>query len=205
MSSVTTVDEASDGAYIQLTSVTNRGGFRAKMVLDVKGRNGKVRRISKDVKQGDDLYEITKLEQYFGYFVKEMSTAPEYVEFMNGIFVRVGETLGGINDKELKRKLIAKTIESHLDKEVKLNPKGIKVLSLFFIDTVAKYRLYDEEGNHENGDYAQVFEEEYERLISLPKYQTLFKEVLDLDADVTEVHKGYFSSDRKAKASKGAV
>lgn len=201
VASVTTIDEASDGAYIQLVSVTNRGGFKAKMVLDVKGRNGKVKRTNKDVKQGDDLYEITKLDQYFGYFIREMSTAPEYVGFTNGEIVQIGETVGGINDNELKRKLIAKTIEEHLNKEVQLNPKGIKVLSLFFIDTVAKYRLYDDEGNNMNGDYAQMFEEEYERLVASPKYRTLFKEVLDLDADVTDVHKGYFSSDRKAKAS----
>ena len=201
VASVTTIDEASDGAYIQLVSVSNRGGFKAKMVLDVKGRNGKVKRTSQDVKHGDDLYEITKLDQYFGYFVREISVDPEFVDFNNGHRIKTGETLGGINDREIKRKLIAKTIEEHLDKEVTLNPKGIKVLSLFFIDAVAKYRQYDDEGNHTNGDYAQIFEEEYQRLISYPKYQTLFKEVLELDADVADVHKGYFSSDRKAKAS----
>lgn len=201
VASVTTIDEASDGAYIQLVSVSNKNGFKSNMILDIKGKNGKVRRISKEVKQGHDLYEITKLDQYFGYFVREISVSPEYVEFANGQLVKTGETLGGINDKEIKRKLIAKTIQEHLDKEVKLNPKGIKVLSLFFIDAVAKYRLYDNEGNHENGDYAQIFEEEYKRLINFPKYQSLFKEVLDLDTDVSEVHKGYFSSDKKSKVS----
>lgn len=201
VASVTTIDEASDGAYVQLTSVSNKGGFSANMVLDVKGRGGKVTRTNKEVKQGDDLNEITKLDQYFGYFVRELSVAPEYVEFANGHMVQTGETIGGISDREIKRKLIAKTIQEHLDKEVKLNPKGIKVLSLFFIDTVAKYRLYDDEGNHENGEYAQIFEEEYQRLINSSKYLTLFKEVLELDADVTDVHKGYFSSDKKSKAS----
>src|SRR5690606_9990252 len=98
-------------------------------------------------------------------------------------------------------KLIAKTIQEHLDKEIILNPKGIKVLSLFFIDTVAKYREYDEEGNFLLGDYAQMFEEEYAKLIQREKYQSIFNEIRDKNVEVGDVHKGYFSSDKKSKAS----
>ena len=202
VASITTKNEVSDGAFIQCISITNRNGIKAKLVLDIKGRNGKVDRKPKDVKLGDDLYEITKLDQYFGFIINEINTDPEYVNFSNGRLVQTGETLGGVSDREIKRKLIAKTIEEHLDKEVKLNPKGIKVLSLFFIDSVAKYRQYDEEGNPANGEYAEIFEEEYNRIIQSAKYKlTLFKEVKEVDTIVSDVHKGYFSSDKKGKKS----
>lgn len=202
VASVTTKNEVSDGAFIQCLSITNKNGIKAKLVLDIKARGGKVDRKPKDVKLGDDLYEITKLDQYFGFIINEINTDPEYVNFSNGRLVQTGETLGGVNDREIKRKLITKTIEEHLDKEVKLNPKEIKVLSLFFIDSVAKYRQYDEEGNPANGEYAGIFEEEYNRIIQLPKYKlTLFKEVKEIDTIVSDVHKGYFSSDKKGKKS----
>lgn len=202
VASITTKNEVSDGAFIQCVSITNKNGFKAKLIIDIKGKNGKVSRVAKEVKQGTDLYEITKLDQYFGFIVRDINTEPEYVEFANGQLIQTDQILGGVNDKEIKRKLIAKTIEEHLDKEVKLNPKGIKVLSLFFIDTVAKYRQYDEEGNHFNGDYAQIFEEEYNRIIQLPKYKlTLFKEVKEVNTNVLDVHKGYFSSDKKGRKS----
>lgn len=201
VASITVKDEASDGAFIQCMSVSNKSGFKAKLTLDIKAKGGKVSRKPKDIKLGDDLYEITKLDEYFGYFVSEINVEHEYIEFSNGQFIKVGHTLGGLNDIEIKRKLIAKTIKEHLDKEVKLNPKGIKVLSLFFIDSVSKYREYDEEGNHQNGEYARIFEEEYTRLIASPKYQSLFKEVKELKSNVQEVHTGYFSSDKKGKKS----
>ncbi|MGV0966977.1 DEAD/DEAH box helicase family protein [Empedobacter falsenii] len=202
VASITTKNEVSDGAFIQCLSITNKSSIKAKLVIDIKGRNGKVDRKPKDVKLGDDLYEITKLDQYFGFVINEINTDPEYVNFSNGRLIQTGETLGGVNDREIKRKLIAKTIEEHLDKEVKLNPKGIKVLSLFFIDSVAKYRQYDEDGHHTNGDYADIFEEEYNRIIQLPKYKlTLFKEVKEINTDVADVHKGYFSTDKKGKKS----
>lgn len=200
VASVTTKDEVSDGAFIQVLSISNKNGFKVKLNLDVKGKNGKVTRSPKEVKLGDDLYQITKLDQYYGFNVSEISTEPEFIEFSNGQFLQSGQTLGGVNDTDIKRKLIAKTIQEHLDKEVKLNPKGIKVLSLFFIDKVARYREYDEEGNKLNGEYAQIFEEEYNRIIQSPKYKlSLFKEVQDLEVNVSDVHKGYFSTDKRSK------
>jgi type III restriction enzyme len=93
------------------------------------------------------------------------------------------------------------TIEAHLDKELILNPQNIKVLSLFFIDRVANYRMYDEEGNRQNGKYAQLFEEEYEKLIKKPKYHTLFNELRDRKVEISQVHNGYFSIDKTSKAS----
>ena len=97
--------------------------------------------------------------------------------------------------------MISKTIEEHLDKEIVLNGQGIKVLSLFFVDAVANYRKYDEDGNQINGDYASIFEEEYTKLIRKPKYQNLFNELHDNELDASLVHNGYFSIDKKSKKS----
>lgn len=202
VASITTQNKVSDGAFIQCLGISNKNGIKAKLTIDIKGKNGKVKRGNKEVSLGSDLYEITNLAQYFGFIINEINAEAEYVQFTNGNLVQVGQILGGLSDNTLKRQLIAKTIQEHLDKEVKLNPKGIKVLSLFFIDTVAKYRQYDEDGNPTNGDYAQIFEEEYQRIIQLPKYQlSLFQEVNDRNVEVSDIHEGYFSTDKKAKKS----
>ena len=96
----------------------------------------------------------------------------------------------------MKRQMIRRTIKEHLDKEKRLRPQGIKVLSLFFIDVVAHYRTYAPDGEPQKGKYAIMFEEEYRRLATHPDYQTLFKEV-DLQSDASEVHDGYFSIDKR--------
>jgi type III restriction enzyme len=96
----------------------------------------------------------------------------------------------------VQREMIRRTIREHLDKEKRLRPQGIQVLSLFFIDEVAKYRSYDADGHPVKGDYARIFEEEYRRAAKLPEYNTLFKEV-DLTRAAGEVHNGYFSIDKK--------
>jgi type III restriction enzyme len=97
--------------------------------------------------------------------------------------------------------MIRRTIKEHLDKEKRLRPQGIKILSLFFVDAVEKYRKYDADGNPVKGDYARIFEEEYRRAAKLPDYQTLFQEV-DLNRAAEEVHNGYFSIDRKKVGNK---
>lgn len=96
----------------------------------------------------------------------------------------------------VKRQMLRRTIKEHLDKELRLRPQGIKVLSLFFIDSVQHYRQYDLDGNLQKGKYALMFEEEYRRYAAHPDYHTLFQEV-DLQSDATEVHDGYFSIDKK--------
>ena len=111
-------------------------------------------------------------------------------------WLRVGESMGGVDDEAMKRQMIRRTIKEHLDKELRLAPLGIKVLSLFFIDSVKRYRMYDEEGNPQKGRYAEIFEEEYRRLAGHPDYQSLFKEV-DVRSAAAEVHNGYFSIDKK--------
>ena len=92
--------------------------------------------------------------------------------------------------------MINRTIREHLDKEKRLRPQGIKVLSLFFIDAVDRYRAVDADGNPTKGIYARLFEEEYRRLAAHPDYQTLFEGV-DLTHEAAAVHEGYFSIDRK--------
>ncbi len=193
---------AIDGAYMKLISVKNKPNIRAKVDLDIL-ENGKRKRKPKELKKNDDLLEITKLQQYEGFIVNDIYTQAgnEYIEFINGTILKPGGSIGTIDDSLIKRMMIRKTIEEHLNKELVLNPKGIKVLSLFFIDAVKHYRIYDEDGNMQNGDYANMFEEEYKNLIKKPRYQSLFSEIKDLNPEVPELHNGYFSIDKKAKAN----
>ena len=99
--------------------------------------------------------------------------------------------------RKVQREMIHRTIKEHLDKEKRLRPQGIKVLSLFFIDAVDRYRRYDADGNPVKGDYARIFEEEYTRLAKHPDYQVLFKEVDVTHTTAEDVHNGYFSIDKK--------
>jgi type III restriction enzyme len=206
VASVKVEGAAIDGAYLKLVSVKNKPNIRAKVDLDILER-GERKRKPKDLKKNDDLLEITKLQQYEGFIVNDIytQTGNEYIEFINGTILKLGESIGTVDDSLIKRMMIRKTIEEHLDKELTLNPKGIKVLSLFFIDAVKHYRLYDEDGNVQNGDYATMFEEEYKKLIKKPKYQSLFGEIKDLNSEAQEIHNGYFSIDKKSKASNKKV
>lgn len=194
---------ASAGAYIKLLQVSNKNGFKAKVELDVKGKDGKAKREKKDIKPGDDLLQLTKLEQYDGYLVRDIYTDidNECLDFTNDVLLRLNMSIGGTDDLSIKRAQIAKTIEEHLNKELILNPKGIKVLSLFFIDKVSNYREYNSDGNSSNGIYARLFEEEYKKIISRPRYKNLFEGVRDVSEEVSLIHNGYFAVDKKPKAS----
>jgi type III restriction enzyme len=195
--------EAKSGAYLKLVSVSNKNGITAKLELDVRDNNGKSKRSKKDVRAGDDLEMITKLGEYENLMIRHIYTTEgnQYIEFTNDMELKVGEMLGSVDDLLIKRLQIQKTIEEHLDKELVLNPKGIKVLSLFFIDKVSNYRIYDSEGIAQNGRYAEIFEEEYKRIIKRSRYKTLFEGIRDIDAEANEIHNGYFSIDKKPKAS----
>lgn len=195
-------------AYIQLESVTNTEGIKAKLDVDIQGKNGKVKRATKWVKTGDDLEEITNREVYHGYIIKDI-----YYQNMNdgwcvtftsnSTVVQEHKSIGCIDEDLMKREQIHLTIEAHLDKELILNPKNIKVLSLFFIDKVSNYRKYDEQGIAQKGKYAQMFEEEYNKLIKKEKYATLFNQLRDRNVSVDQVHDGYFSIDPKKKDNNG--
>ena len=188
-------------AYLKLLTVDNKKTpITARVELDVKDKKGIVKRNPVLVKRGDDLYEKSGgRDVYEGYIVNEIycEVGNEYVSFTTkGVILRPGEAVGDLDDLVIKEQQIRKTIEEHLDKELVLNRQGIKVLSLFFIDRVANYRYYDEEGTPQKGIYARLFEKHYSDLSKQPKYHTLFKDI-DLDTAVEEVHNGYFSIDKK--------
>ncbi len=191
-------------AYIRLISVKVSKGYpEAKVEVDVF-KNGSISRKTITVKQNYDLEQLTDRIEYEGYIIKDIHAVAgnEYIDFTSkDDVIRLEQAIGSVDEKQIKTAMISKTIEEHLDKELVMNPQGIKVLSLFFIDSVGKYRVYDEEGNAENGEYAEIFEREYLKLITKPKYVSLFGEITDGEKDASLVHNGYFSIDKKSKAS----
>jgi len=190
-----------NNAYLKLLSVNNKKTpITARIEMDVKDSKGSVKRTTLTVKHGDDLYDKSKgRDVYEGYIISEIycEEGNEYVAFTSKPdILRIGKPIGDVNDLAIKEQMIRKTIEEHLNKELVLNKQGVKVLSLFFIDRVANYRYYDENGNPQKGIYATLFEKHYNDLIRQPKYNTLFKDI-DLDTAAEEVHNGYFSADKK--------
>ncbi|MEE1130257.1 MAG: DEAD/DEAH box helicase family protein [Caryophanon sp.] len=185
-------------AYLKLVSIkTTAKTITATVEMLVKNKT-EIEKKEIKLKQGDDLYVKSKrIAAYESVgFVKDISAEPgnEYIEFSGEpSIIRLSQSQN--KDLEIKRGQIRKTIEEHLNKELKLNEKGIKVLSLFFIDNVANYRQYDEEGNEVLGIYGQIFEEEYKDALKSEKY----KKLRDYNVPVEEVHNGYFSVDGKRK------
>jgi type III restriction enzyme len=192
--------------YVRLLSVSNRRGvITAKVELDAQTSTG-VHRREMTVQDGDNLEMTTGREIYHDCRVGEIRVAKDD-EFMElrypggEQYLRRGQAYGDVEPLAVQRQMIHRTIKEHLDKEKRLAPQGIKVLSLFFIDSVEKYRQYDAGGNPVKGDYARIFEEEYRRLAKHPDYQSLFKEV-DLTTAAEDVHNGYFSIDKKKVGNK---
>ena len=196
-----TIEDAHNKPYVRLLSTNNRRGMiSATVELDVEEIRG-VRRRQKTVWDGDDLEQTTGRTVYRNCRIGEIRVerGSEFMELRvpgAELYLRPGEAWGDVNALALQREMIRRTIREHLDKEKRLLPQGIKVLSLFFIDAVDRYRRYNEDGNPTKGDYANVFEQEYRRLANHPDYRTLFQEV-DLTKAAEEVHNGYFSIDRK--------
>ena len=192
---------------MKLLAVANKKGvITASIEVDRENAAGAVRRETITVQDGFDLEQETGRPLYANVRIGEIraAKADQFIELKvpgGEAFLRVGEAWGDVDPKAVQRAMIARTIKEHLDKEKRLRPLGVKVLSLFFIDEVAKYRQYDEQGNAVKGEYALMFEEEYKRLAKHPDYQSLFKEV-DLSAAANEVHNGYFSIDKKKIGSK---
>ena len=196
-------------AFIRLLKTDNRKSpIRAHIELDVMQKNGTVKRMKKWIRKGDDLLEVSGGRSvYDGYIIDDIycEKGGETISFTSKPdIIRLGEAVGEVNLDDYKRLQIRKTIEKHLQKEMMLRPKGIKVLSLFFIDRVANYRIYDDEGNPQPGKYAVIFEDEYRREIKKPKYRSLFKEA-DIETAAEGVHDGYFAVDKKKTASGNAV
>lgn len=147
----------------------------------------------------DDLYALSKgMEQYKGYHINEIDPIRGIVTFTNNVEIHTGEVLGDVSEKDIRRVQIRETIRSHFEKEKELYNRGIKTLSLFFIDKVENYRKYDADGNEVNSEYGQMFEEEYTSVLN--EYLTLFNTPYEQylrSIDVHSTHAGYFSIDKK--------
>ncbi|MHA6183629.1 type III restriction-modification system endonuclease [Pseudomonas mohnii] len=199
------IEGGNNKPYIRLESTHNhKGSITAKIEIDVQ-RGQKISRETLTVEDGDDLEQIANRPIYENMQIGTITCGKnnESIQIKGkGIdeTLRPGEAIGGVSPDEIKRLMIRRTIKEHLDKEKTFaaNKQPIKVLSLFFIDSVEHYRQYDEDGNAVKGKYATMFEEEYTKLAKSNDYQSLFNEI-DLETSASEVHNGYFSIDKKER------
>lgn len=190
-------------SYLYLESINlSAGNPTATLQFEIKMANGTHKKKSRIVREGDNLYAYSNgLEEYKNNFVvSRIDGRNDSVEFVNGIKIFAGEVKGAVDEDQLRRIQIRETILSHIDRERQLFSKGIKVLSLFFIDEVANYREYDAAGQPLNGKYADMFEEEYRDIIENPMQTTIedeeYKKYLE-SIPAEKTHSGYFSIDKK--------
>ncbi|MGP5133557.1 type III restriction-modification system endonuclease [Psychrobacter cibarius] len=175
----------------------------ARLDIEEKTKTGVKRRIRR-VKKGSDLYTLSnQAEQYKDrYVVAEIDARDQSLTFTNGIKINVGHALGQIDEQLMRTIQIRETIRAHLEKERVLFNQDIKVLSLFFIDEVAKYRQYDDQGNRIDGEYAQIFADQYKQLVDdmvgLNVEDDAYLNYLS-EIDVDRTHNGYFSVDKKSQ------
>ena len=199
-----TSNEASTKPYVKLLSVSDKNGYTCHLEIYYNNKKtGVIEKKTVTAKTKDDLWELSNSVDYYkgsGYTIDNIDCFPgeESVSFANGDYINIGDCIGNVDDSVIKKAQIRQTIEMHLNKELHHVKHGIKVLSLFFIDEVAKYRDYSRED--EKGDYQIWFEEEYSKLINLPKYKVLrekYGEYISTDPHV--VHDGYFAQDGKGR------
>ena len=190
--------------YLYLQDIiVSKSAPEARLELEIETKNGFKREVRKICK-GDNLYDVShQAEQYNDrYVVADIDARDNSVTFLNGIKIHVGEALGHVDEKVMRTIQIRETIRAHIQKERQLYHQGIKVLSLFFIDEVAKYRQYDEEGNAVDGEYVQIFKEQYRHVLNevsgLNLEQDAYFDYLEA-IDVNKTHNGYFSVDKKSK------
>lgn len=198
---------AGTNAYLYLEGIEiSKKAPVARLEIEVKLANGEIKRQLKRLEFRDDLFaESGELDQYRdGFTISQIDARNDTVEFTNGVVLRAGEATGDVSERDIRRIQIRETIKAHLDKEKQLFAQGVKVLSLFFIDEVVKYRDYTQAD--EKGEYARVFEEEYELL----KAEYLAELAIDNDdyrkhlasIDAAKTHNGYFSIDKKTNRLK---
>lgn len=181
-------------AFVSLESVkATKTRTSAKVQVDVNQDSG-VTKKSVTAKVGDDLYALSNNREIYqdGFIIDEIDVANQCISFTNGTVLYVGDTQGGLTDEIMKFQ-IQKTIEEHFKKEHKLKEKGIKTLSLFFIDKVANYRQYDDSGNPLPGRFAKWFEEAFKEIAEKPAFKDL------IPFPVNQVHNGYFAQDKKGR------
>ena len=197
---------AGTNAYLYLEGIDiSKKAPVARIELEVKLRTGEIKRQVRRLEFRDDLFTLSgELDQYRGFTISQIDYNNDTVEFTNGVILSAGEATGDVSERDIRRIQIRETIKAHFDKEKQLFSQGIKVLSLFFIDEVAKYRDYDQ--TDEKGDYARIFEEEYELL----KAEYLSELAIDNEAyrsylskiEPNKTHNGYFSIDKKTSRLK---
>lgn len=200
------LNNKSESTYLYLDRIEISAHSKpvAIMEIDVKTSTG-TKRVMKKINHGDDLYQLSgELQEYKGYMVNNIDARFDQnkVSFTNGDEITVGQVAGDVEASTLARIQIRETIKSHFQKEKALNKLGIKVLSLFFIDEVAKYKRYEDKQAY-NGEYAKIFEEEYAKELT-ENYNFLdddYKKYLD-SIEGKKVHAGYFSIDKKASKGK---
>ncbi len=172
----------------------------ARMEFEM-GYNKSINRETRVVGVDDDLFALSQnMEQYRGFHINEIDPIRGTVSFTNGEVIHAGEVVGDVSEADLRRVQIRETIRSHFEKEKELFSLGIKVLSLFFIDEVAKYRKYDENGDEINSEYGTVFEQEYIDILN--EYLTLFNTPYEQylrGIEANQTHAGYFSIDKKGR------
>ena len=189
--------------YLEQIVLSPKKPPMAKIELEI-GHNKSINRETRILGVDDNLYyKSQEMEQYKGYTISEINPLYGTVTFTNGKVIKTGDVVGDISENDMRRIQIRETIISHFEKEEKLFDKGIKCLSLFFIDEVAKYRQYDENGDEVLGEYGKIFEQEY--ISVLNDYVTLLdtpyqRYLKFICSDVTKVHTGYFSIDKKGHA-----
>lgn len=189
-------------AYLYLESIeVSRQAPVVRIEIEVKQNNG-IKRIIRKLKRGDNLYDHSgELDQYKGFVIADINAITDTVEFTNGYQLQSGEATGDVNEATLRRLQIREAVKAHFEKEQVLFHQGIKVLTLFFIDQVGKYRVYAEAGE-EGGEYAKIFEEEYQDALNELKQDMHmhkgYKKHLD-SIPVNLTHNGYFSIDKKSK------
>lgn len=185
--------------YLENIQLSPKKPPMARLEFEIHHKNG-IRRETRILGKDDNLYPLSGyMEQYQGYHISDIDPVYQTVTFTNGEVIHTGEVLGDITEKDLRRIQIRETILSHFEKEKELFSKGIKTLSLFFIDEVAKYRKYDENGTINIGEYGIIFEEEYNTI--LPKFlssndNNVYSQYLR-SINVHKTHTGYFSIDKK--------
>ena len=193
---------AGTNAYLYLESIEiSKKAPVARIEMEVRQGNG-IKRIVKRLEKGKDLFvESNELDQYRGFVIAQIDANKDTVEFTNGQVLTAGDATGDVTEATMRRIQIREAIRAHLEKEQRLFAQGIKVLSLFFIDEVVKYRDYSQPD--EQGDYGRIFEEEYEQL----KDEYLAELALDNEhyrkylagINVGRTHNGYFAIDKKTK------
>ncbi|MGN6881697.1 type III restriction-modification system endonuclease [Neisseria sp. P0019.S003] len=186
--------------YLQSIEISSKKPPEARVEFEQKLAGGNIKRVVRKLSKGDNLFDLSNgLDQYRdGFVVADINANSDTLSFTNGVELTVGDATGDVTEAALRRIQIREAIKAHFDKEQALFQQGVKVLTLYFIDEVVKYRDYD--SPDEKGDYARIFEEEY---------QLYLNEVLDLGEtpyvkylrgiSAEKTHSGYFSIDKKSK------